>query len=221
MDFVAGAREDSSAVANFYLFKNGGNGNFVKQLIASIPGSNKVGTFAVADFDKDGFKDFVAPIYGSGIYLFVNNGDNTFTWSLLPLSVNPLEAKEGDFNEDGNMDFVITQYFERKVYLYKNDGTGKFEVQLLFDIGDVYPGNLGDARTGDITVGRFNEDGHLDIIVDDCDLSATGGAYLYVGDGTGGFDYLSQVYSRPQIGAYIYGVDSFDLDKDGYMDLIL
>ena len=98
LDFVAGARENGSSVSNFFLFENIGNGKFVKHLIASdIPCPERVATFAVADFNEDGFKDFVAPINLSGdIYLFTNNGDNTFAWSKLkPLSTG--EAKEGDF----------------------------------------------------------------------------------------------------------------------------
>jgi hypothetical protein len=214
LDFVAGAREDYSGVANFYLFKNGGNGNFVKYLIASdIPCPERVGTFAVADFDENGFKDFVVPINLSyDIYLFTNNSDNTFAVSKLePLSAGA--AKEGDFNEDGHMDFVITDYFNAKVYLYEGDGSGGFNVQELFTV-------VGSYRAEQITVGDFNEDGHLDIIVDDF-IPYGGGGHLYLGDGTGNFTFGSTVYSRPVNGAWTYGLDSFDFDKDGHRDLIL
>jgi hypothetical protein len=214
LDFVAGAREDYSGVANFYLFKNGGNGNFVKYLIASdIPCLERVGTFAVADFNEDGFKDFVVPINLSyDIYLFTNNGANAFTVSKLePLS--PGAAKEGDFNEDGHMDFVITDYFNAKVYLYEGDGNGGFTKKFLFDV-------FGNYEAEQITVGDFNEDGHLDIIVDDF-MPYGGGGHLYLGDGTGNFTFGSTVYSRPVNGAWTYGVDSFDFGKDGHRDLIL
>jgi hypothetical protein len=123
LDFVAGARSDTSSVANFYLYNNTGGGNFTQSQIASnldagVLSDNKVGTFAVADFNGDGFQDFVAPIYQSNnIYLFINNQNNTFTHtSLSPLS-NPFDAKAGDFNEDGKMDFIVTDYFNAKVIL--------------------------------------------------------------------------------------------------------
>jgi hypothetical protein len=209
LDFVAGAREDSLPVANFYLFENIGNGNFVKRLIASnIPCPERVATFAVADFNEDGFKDFVAPInLSEDIYLFTNNGDNTYAWSkLTPLSTG--EAKEGDFNGDGHMDFVITDYFNAEVYLYQGDGNGGFTKKFLFDVA-------GNYQAEEITSGDFNGDGHLDIIVDDF-VPHGGGAYLYTGNienGTLEFVYQGPVFSRPLLvgSTYygnVYGVDS-------------
>ena len=217
LDFVAGAINDTSSLADFYLYQNVGNGNFIKSLIASnVPGSDKVGTFAVADFNNDGYKDFVAPIYGSSnIYLFTNNQNNTFTYSTLARLPNPVDAKAGDFNEDGKMDFVVTDYSNATVVLYKGDGSGGFTVQTLFKVKNEY-------RAVDITVGDFNGDGHLDIIVDDFVIAGReGGGHLYLGDGKGYFVFERTVYSRPVNGAYTYGVDSYDFDKDGKLDLIL
>jgi len=212
LDFVAGAKSDGSSVADFYLFENVGMGNFVQHFIATVNGGDKVGTFAVADFNKDGFKDFVVPIYFSSfIYLFTNNGDNTFTWSLLPPISNPFDAREGDFNEDGNMDFVVSEYFAGHIWLYAGYGNGGFNPSPLFYIP---------YRAADITSGDFNEDGHLDIIVDDFIIGG-GGGHLFVGNGTGNFIPSGMVYTRPVGGASTYGVDSFDFDKDGHRDLIL
>jgi len=221
LDFVAGARGDTSATAHFYLFENIGNGNFRKKWIASVPAGglsdNKIGTFAVADYNGDGFNDFVAPIYRSNyIYLFTNNHDKTFAMSALPSLQDPFDAKEGDFNEDGYMDFVVTDYFNATVYLYEGNGIGGFSVRALFDV----PG--GD-RAADITVGDFNEDGHLDIIVDD--FLPGGGGHLYSGyieDRVAKFLYEGKAYSRPVLGDYsAHGVDSFDFNNDGHRDLIL
>ena len=93
---------------------------------------------------------------------------------------------------------------------------GGFSVRALFDV----PGS---DRAADITVGDFNEDGHLDIIVDD--FLPGGGGHLYSGyieDRVAKFLYEGKAYSRPVLGDYsAYGVDSFDFDKDGHRDLIL
>ena len=219
LDFVAGARSDTTTVANFYLYNNTGSGNFTQSLIANNLDAgelsdNKVGTFAVADFNNDGYKDFVAPIYKSShIYLFTNNQNNTFTYSTLTPLSNPFDAKAGDFNEDGKMDFVVTDYFNARVILYKGDGAGGFTVETLFNVYNNY-------RAADITVGDFNGDGHLDIIVDDFVVGG-GGGHLYLGNGNGNFVFNSTVYSRPVNGPSTYGVDSYDFNKDGKLDLIL
>lgn len=222
LDFVAGAiveRGPQGAFTDFYLFENVGGGKFVQHLIASHldageSSDNRVGTFAVADFNEDGFKDFVAPIYRSNhVYLFTNNNNHTFTVSDLGPFTDPSDAKEGDFNKDGHMDFMITDYFGARVYLYEGDGTGKFTAKGPFDVPSGY-------RAEDITVGDFNEDGNLDIIVDDFQI-LSGGGYLYMGDGSGNFGTPSLVYSRPLMGEYPYGLDSFDFDNDGHRDLIL
>lgn len=228
LDFVAGAiveRGPERSFADFYLFENIGNGNFAQLLIASHvdageyvneSSDNRVGTFAVADFNGDGYKDFVVPIYRSDhIYLFTNNGGNTFTLSALSPLVNPFDAKEGDFDEDGCMDFVVTDYFNEGVYLYKGDGNGGFTDEYLFAL----PTIPSYQRAADITVGYFDKDGHLDIIVDD--FRGAGGGHLYIGNGDGSFKYNGLAYSRPIMGAYPFGVDSYDFDKDGKMDLIL
>ena len=74
LDFVAGAREDTSATAHIFIcLKTLATVIFSKRWIASVPAGrlsdNKVGTFAVADFNGDGFKDFVVPIYRSNSHL--------------------------------------------------------------------------------------------------------------------------------------------------------
>ncbi|UCG55392.1 MAG: VCBS repeat-containing protein, partial [Dehalococcoidia bacterium] len=218
LDFVAGAWtiDDGLEVTNFYLYENVGLGDFVQRIIASdVEYKGGVVRFAVADYNRDGFKDFVAPTHNGRVYLFTNNQDKTFTYStLLPIS-NPASAKEGDFNEDGFVDFVITDYYTQQIYLYEGDGNGGFTMRSLFDLGD-----FGEHRAIDITTGDFDEDGHLDIIVEGWSLYLSN-AYLYTGDGTGNFVYNSVVCSGSDTGTEYLRLESHDFDKDGHRDLII
>jgi len=217
LDFVASTRQSICPIAgvcgSYYFFENTGGGNFVQTLIEEdVPAGavlidNYPSDIAIADFNEDGFNDFVSGVYRSDfVYLFTNNQDNTFTRSSLQSIPNPTDAKAGDFNEDGHMDFVITEYFASSVFLYEGDGTGAFTKQFLFTVAG--------PRAASLAVGDFNEDGHRDIIVDSLQ---DGTARMFLGDGNGNFAFDSIVYVRPSH----TNLDSFDFDKDGHLDIVL
>jgi len=216
LDFILGAIQTSCSFAgkcvSFFLFQNIGGGSFVQTLIeedipAGPTSDNSPVGLAIADFNQDGYNDFVSGIYRSNfVYLFTNNQDNTFTRSQLQSLPNPTDAEAGDFNEDGNMDFLIAEYFASSVHLYEGDGTGSFTKKFLFTV----PG----PRAASLSVGDYNEDGHLDVIVDSLhDFTAR----MYFGDGMGNFVLNGIVYTRS---SQTY-VDSFDFDKDGHSDVLI
>jgi len=217
LDFVAGTRQSSCPIAgaacvSFYLFENLGSGSFAQTLIegdvpAGSPSNNYPSEMAIADYNEDGFNDFVSGVFQSNfVYLFTNNQDNTFSRSSLPTLTDPVDAKAGDFNEDGHMDFLIAEYFAASVHMYEGDGTGTFTKQFLFTV----PG----PRAANLAVEDFNEDDHLDVIVDSRHDST---ARMYLGDGTGNFVLDNVVYVRPLFS----NLDAFDFDKDGHQDLVI
>lgn len=234
--------------AYFHLFINKGYCNFDKIEIGLIYGlplgwqSGNIG-LASADFTGDFYPDFVATIprdgeYNDQIYVFKNNQDNTFTQHVVMVASWARHAKEmdaGDFDEDGNYDFVIFDYpwggaqvpgREFNVYLYRGTGGGTFWTpQYLF----TPPNSIGMIVAGDF--GGYGgpgspADGHLDIIVGQDDDGDPGQTWIYFGDGNGNFNGPHEAYDlnsvdetgsdRPGAGT----ADAYDLDDDDNLDIV-
>ena len=61
----------------------------------------------------------------------------------------------GDFNGDGYLDIVAANYLDGTVSVLLGTGSGSFQAQAIFDVGQ-YPAG--------VEVGNFNGDGYLDIV---------------------------------------------------------
>jgi hypothetical protein len=144
---------------------------------------------SVADFDHDGFEDFLVTGFG-GMQLFCNLGDGTFAESTIAGDLVPggwsASAAWGDFNQDGHLDVYVTGYvnwsFENDPPCFAADGTTRdncspkiFEPlpdTLLTSGGDgtfsdqskefkVRP----DGKTLGAVAADLNADGYLDLYV--------------------------------------------------------
>ncbi|RJS84068.1 hypothetical protein CW713_03185 [Methanophagales archaeon] len=216
-----------------YLFINDGTGGFAQTKVAEgLALSEYSGESTTADFNNDGYYDYVVSSSGAYIYLFTYNKNNTFSkstinaeWLVTGSGLNFLSGIDtGDFNEDGNMDFLIAEYREYGtdlVYLYIGNGDGTFTYKFAFDNID-YKG--GDTRA--VVAGDFDNDGHCDAIVGQDDDGEPGQTWLYKGDGTGNFTYFGEAYdTNPSIesGGEYSGAgyaDAYDFDGDGNLDVV-
>jgi hypothetical protein len=95
----------------------------------------------VADFDNDGWPDIYVASDSTPSQMFMNNHDGTFreegTVRGVAYSVEGMEeagmgVSAGDFNNDGSLDILKTNFSDEVPNLYRNDGKG-----LFTDIGDV------------------------------------------------------------------------------------
>ena len=127
-------------------------------------------------------------------------------------------VRAADFDDDGDTDLYVANDSNAN-YLYRNDGTGRFEEVGLWS-GAAFD-NRGHAQAGmGLAVGDVHGDGHLDIFVTNFseDYST-----LYRGDGRGFFDDESERsgVGEPTFLPLSWGTTMDDLDNDGDLDIVV
>ena len=199
---------------------------------------------AVGDYDGDGFPDLYVTQYGRSI-LYHNNGDGTFSDVTEKAGVAApgwsSSAVWFDYDNDGRLDLFVCRFVDfdksknlpctadNKVgyciphlykpmpsWLFHNNGDGTFtDVSLASGIAR-YRGKSWGVVATDI-----NNDGRMDLFV----ANDTVANFLFVNHEPGKFEEIGQpagiAYSdagRPRSGM---GVDSVDLNQDGWMDLFV
>jgi FG-GAP-like repeat/ASPIC and UnbV/Tetratricopeptide repeat len=200
------------------LYKNVSKGKFEDITSRSKAGSRTGGKKAICfDADQDGDLD-IFELKTGGNLLFRNNGDGTFTeqaekMGLKGINPNSTDAAFGDFDEDGDLDLVVTDE-KQGITLYSNQREGFFK--------DVTEASGLKSKFGAtaVTVGDYNNDGFLDIFV----TSSQGEGYaLYRNKRDGTFEKDTSSPAMFEKLKNIKGTDAsfFDFDNDGYLDLVV
>lgn len=185
------------------------------------------GGTCVDDFNNDGYLDIMASSWGLDhqIKYFENNKkggfiDKTNATGLVGVC-GGLNLRHGDFNNDGNVDFIILRgaWFDTQGKLpnslIRNNGDGTFtDVTIEAGLFSLHP-------TQTAVWADFNLDGWLDIFIanestpngiNDCEL------FINQGDGT----FVDEIAdSGLAIAAYFKGVAVGDIDNDRYPDIYL
>ena len=226
------------------LYRNNRDGSFtdVTEKAGVAAGGYGQGV-AVGDYDGDGFPDLYVTQYGRSI-LYHNNGDGTFTDVTEKAGVAApgwsSSALWFDYDNDGRLDLFVCRFVDfdkaknlpceadnrpgyciprlykpTASWLFHNNGDGTFtDVSKSSGIGN-YLGKAWGAVATDI-----NNDGRMDLFV----ANDTVANFLFVNRG-GKFDEIGApagiAYSeagRPRSGM---GVDSADVNQDGWMDLFV
>ncbi len=119
--------ESSGGIVSIYL--GDGAGNFTRLGDVGDAGSDPYGV-TTADFDNDGKLDVLANAGGNGDLTFwKGNGDGTFQPGVKPTGgdVNNHGSIDAfDFNSDGNVDIIISNYTGRRAYFAPGLGDGNF-----------------------------------------------------------------------------------------------
>jgi hypothetical protein len=185
-DFDGDGRMDVVVVrerGNVSLYRNMGNRQFSDVIAASgiaVDGGTSV---TVGDYNNDGFFDlFIAGGSGGASSFWLNDGSGHFkrdsrTGAALATlgTVTALDTKFVDYDNDGWLDLVVvgtpTRTDGRGVFVFHNDGTGKF-----VDQSSILPRTAGSGSA--IVAADVGGDGDLDLLV-----ASPGGVRLLRNDG--------------------------------------
>jgi hypothetical protein len=180
------------------------------------------------DYNNDSLDDLFIGIDIGSSALFKNNGDGTFTETTQEAGLNKygtaMGVAVGDYDNDGDLDLFVANYFEN--YLWKNNGDGTF-----VDVAK-QAGVTGQGIGWGTVFFDFDNDGDLDLFVangsmddltetDDITKTVTNQDLFFVNQGNGTFiqeidentGFKNPVVSR--------GAAVADLNQDGLMDLIV
>ncbi|MBT4397170.1 DUF2341 domain-containing protein, partial [archaeon] len=117
------------------------------------------------------------------------------------------ESTIADFDNDGDLDIVYTSDNANSAYVYSNDGDASWSFTLAQTITSI------DGDWNGICEGDFNEDGWLDLVIneDDCVLR------YYENDGDGTFTYVS---SPGDCGGEARKIACGEIDGDNNVDIV-
>jgi hypothetical protein len=221
------------------LYHNNGDGTFTD--VSEKAGMwNAVGTYglsvAASDLDNDGWPDIYVANDSAPATLYLNQKDGTFkdvaieNGAALSAEAKPqagMGVSIGDYNRDGNLDIVKTNFAGDTDSLYTNLGDGVFEDRT-------YPSGLGvNTRLLGWGVGFFDmdNDGWLDILMSNghvypevdkskADLKYAEHKYLYRNLRNGRFEEVT-LQGGPGIveAAPARGCAFGDYDNDGDIDI--
>lgn len=185
----------------YHSYQNNGDGSWDHKW--SLSGGNTYSNIEDADFNADGYPDFIGNRDGTNI--FFGDGDFNFEMNQVGLPVSSWYGLDcGDLNNDGYDDVVIG-YSSQGVlcYVYDNDDWVSVSDNLPTS-GQHYP------QFGDV-----NGDGNLDIVT----YCPTTG-YVYLGDGEGNWQ-ADATFTLNSNGGYSAFVVDGDFDHDGREDIVI
>ena len=201
---------------------------------AGVAGDNLAGGHGVgwADINCDGLLDFFVANTPSHSffrnYLFINNGDGTFSEEAAKRGVAGIDDGShavvlADIDNDGDYDLIVSNSGldegPGQNRIFRNDGQGNFS-DVTSKSG--LQGHL--FRTRGIGVGDFNKDGYLDFIVtnavantDDPPNTPLDVKRLYLNNKKGAFTTASNGLKHT---GFTNGITVGDINNDGQVDAI-
>jgi hypothetical protein len=173
-------------------------------------------SIASAVLTTSGFHDLVVtdPVANT-VEVLLSNGDDTFkeaTGSPITVGQEPSSIVLGDFNNDGNQDFAVSNFKDNTFSLFLGNGDGTFKQAT----GSPFP--LPTTATGPIamTSADFNSDGNLDLALVN---QTTNNVTVLLGNGNATFSLASG--SPFPVGKAPVAVATADLNGDAHPDLVV
>ncbi|MGH8127831.1 MAG: FG-GAP-like repeat-containing protein [Gammaproteobacteria bacterium] len=184
---------------------NNGQGGFGTPTVLTLPsGAGDIYAVAAGDVNGDGKADILTADNSGHLYTFLSNGDGTFqaplTSTIASSEVDGIAL--GDVNGDGEPDVAVAEYGANQVQICPGDGTGHFDCTAAAPVTVNAPYR--------VTIADLTGNGKADLVV----TTGTDDAYVYLGDGTGGFG------ASPSATLQGTEVAVGDVNGDGKPDLV-
>ncbi len=220
---------------------------FDQSQVGTAGGQTRAWGMAVADFNNDTIADILVGGTFGDVYLLTGNGDGTFNAGVMVINQayhNAYGLAAGDFDGDGNQDFVLTMTVDSAttvdggIYLYLGNGDGTFQSSGWPQAGLL----VGDAGTDVMAVAAadVDGDGDVDIIAGDITTSDNGQADITLYRNqlaqTGTMSWVAEnlvaglnvtpdpespPYYPPTSYMHAYGLAFGDMDGDGDQDMLV
>lgn len=199
-------------------------GTFAVDESGTIEQVNNNGAF-VADFDNDGYMDFIAGGYSDiagkqVVNVFYSNGDKTFTQQTLDHGCQDGNLLVMDADNDGNQDIFVSGYgTDNGIFMFKNNGERNFTYVSRDEMGlpDSGDGAWGWASCRAYMVaGDLNNDGYNDIITHCTWDGSVQYTYILLNNGDCTF---TKDASHKNLSVRDGGVSIFDYNHDGRLDV--
>lgn len=191
-----------------------GNGDGTLRAPAYYPAGDEPVSIAMADVNHDGKLDLIVGNWlSSNVSVLLGNGDGTFQAPVnyaLPNVGGVPSIGVGDFNNDGNADIIAVDLGQCQagssqcLVVFLGNGDGTFQTPSINTPTDT---NLLEMALGD-----FNNDGKLDVAVEE--LGVSNQIQIFLGNGDGTFQ-LGAAYP------YVGRLQAARLTKSGNVDLIV
>lgn len=209
---IMGYNNDFTRVTNLY--KNDGNGNYTIVNGTPFTGGNR-GAITFGDIDGDNDQDLLisAEIGATRITeLYENDGNGNFT-EILNTGITPVNVGEvtfEDIDNDTDLDLLITGFsdFGGVTHLYKNDGTGNFNLSVDFK----------NAYFSSLDIADVDNDTDKDILISGVNNNGDYFSALYINDGTTNF---IEKQNTPFVGVADGSVNFADVDNDNDQDVFI
>lgn len=152
----------NSGMNNIGILLGYNNGSFADQKTYSTGDNSYPTSIIIGDFNNDKQLDFAITNSDSnniGIYLGYGNGNFVITTSYSTgQSSVPSSIAAGDLNKDNYLDLIVTNWGTNNFLIFSGLGDGSFSDPISYSVGY-------DARPQFVTIGDFNNDTRLDIVI--------------------------------------------------------